>query len=345
MCMAYIFSSTEKVKGIGAEYETKAMLYLMNYREDSFQITSFAIDFFNDVTGLNAQADKVWDVQSKGKKGVGAKDVGRELVTLFKNYMSELNFDYLILFLADVPKTFRKNNSLNTFGIDNVDDGSPLIALKKGLKEEASKRTYIDNAWITDENIEAFLKRVTFVVDDKSKADYIRGIITVNPKFIPQDSVLDGIFNKIRDAQSAKKNNESIEGETINHIWDVLHYDRNIKVKEIRMMVLNSLINRDVINNTPPNSFYKLLDRFDGLKQNEIIEECKLNLAILLSNKTYTEEFWDLLSLIYEEVDSNKTATIKEIYCSIADKEPVNNLRIDVLTVEYFISVVMEALQ
>ena len=32
--MAYIVSSTEKVRGKGADYETKAMLYLMGGRED-----------------------------------------------------------------------------------------------------------------------------------------------------------------------------------------------------------------------------------------------------------------------------------------------------------------------
>ena len=60
--MSYVICSTEKVKGIGAEYETKAMLYLMNGREDSVEIYSFAIDFFNDVTGLNTHADKAWDL-------------------------------------------------------------------------------------------------------------------------------------------------------------------------------------------------------------------------------------------------------------------------------------------
>lgn len=43
--MAYIVQSSERVRGIGAEYETKAMLYLMNCREDSYQINFFAIDF------------------------------------------------------------------------------------------------------------------------------------------------------------------------------------------------------------------------------------------------------------------------------------------------------------
>ena len=103
--MAYIVQATEKVRGIGADYETKAMLYLMSCRDDSHEIYCFAIDFFNDVTGLNNFVDKAWDVQSKGTKSGGPKDIGRELITLFKNYMSDLKFDHLILFLAAVPET------------------------------------------------------------------------------------------------------------------------------------------------------------------------------------------------------------------------------------------------
>ena len=343
--MAYIVQSSERVRGIGTEYETKAMLYLMNCREDSYQINFFAIDFYNDVTGLNALADKAWDVQSKGTKTGGPKEVGKELVTLFKNFMSELNFDYLILFLATVPATLRKDNSLTTFGIENITEGRPLKALREGLVEEAGKKEYISDEWITDANIDAFLNRVTFVVDDKSKAEYVRGIMSVNPKYIPQDNVLDGIFNKIRDAQSAKKNNESVEGEMVTHLREVLYFDRVLKVREIRLMVLNSFINHDVINTPAPQSFYQLLRRFDGLRQKEIIEDCQLQIARLLYDKTYTEEFWKLLNLIYEAIDENGTATIKQLFDSIANEEPAKNPRLDALTVQYLIAVVKEALQ
>ena len=48
--MAYTVQSTEKVRGKGADYETKAMLYLMSCRDDSHEIFSFAIDLFNDVS-------------------------------------------------------------------------------------------------------------------------------------------------------------------------------------------------------------------------------------------------------------------------------------------------------
>ena len=71
--------------------------------------------------------------------------------------MSDLNFDYLILFMADVPETFRTDATLTTFGIDNIKDKA-LKSVRQGLIDEANKRTrsYIDAAWITDENIDGY---------------------------------------------------------------------------------------------------------------------------------------------------------------------------------------------
>ena len=105
--MAYKVSSSEKSRKSGTDAETKAMLYLMNFREDSAEIYYFIVDFFNDVTGMDRMARKLWDVQSKASKTGGAKTIGRELVTLYKNYVSDFKFEYYIIFLGGVPDTFR----------------------------------------------------------------------------------------------------------------------------------------------------------------------------------------------------------------------------------------------
>ena len=211
--------------------------------------------------------------------------------------------------------------------------------------EECRNKTYIENQWLTDDNIDAFLKQVTFVIDEKRKADYIREIIRVNPKYIPEDSILDGIFNKIRDAQSVKKNNSSVEGEVVSHLRDVLYYDRFFRVREIRLMVLNSFINHDVMNTSPPQSFYKLIHRFDGIKQKELIEDCKLRIATMLYDKTCTEIFWELLNLIYETIDKNICWDVDQVFAIISNEESVKKTRLDALTVQYLISVMKEALQ
>ena len=342
--MAYIVSSTEKVRGKGADYETKAMLYLMSDREDSFEIYSFAIDFYNDVTGLNAHAEKAWDLQSKGNVAKGPMEIGRELVTLYKNFLSDLTFNYLILFMAGVPDTFRIDNSINTFGVENITDKA-LKSVRNGLVKEATDKSYIDNDKITDENTDAFLKQVTFVIDDKTKAEYIKHILSLNPKFIPQDVVLEGIFNTIRDAQAAKKNNSSVEGELVTHLRDVYAYDRTIKAREIRLMVINTLVNRDIVGGGAPRYFFPLIQNYDGIKQGEVIEDCQLQISVALFDKANSEAFWDLLDAIIDAVIDNRKLSTVETYDMISGNEAVRKTLLDVLSIQYLISVMKEALE
>ena len=66
--MPYTVRSSERTRSSGAEYETKALLYLMNLRSDSNEIHYFVVDFFNDLTGMDRFAERLWDVQSKGAK-------------------------------------------------------------------------------------------------------------------------------------------------------------------------------------------------------------------------------------------------------------------------------------
>lgn len=115
--MSYTVRSSEKLRKSGSEAETKALLYLMNFRPDSDDIYYFVVDFFNDLTGMNNMATKLWDMQSKGTHNVGPKAVGKELVTLFKNYMSSISFEAYILFIGSVTGALRKDPSLTVFGI------------------------------------------------------------------------------------------------------------------------------------------------------------------------------------------------------------------------------------
>ena len=66
--MPYTVRSSERTRGAGAEYETKALLYLMNFSHHRDEIHFFVVDFFNDLTGMDRYSDKLWDLQSKGAK-------------------------------------------------------------------------------------------------------------------------------------------------------------------------------------------------------------------------------------------------------------------------------------
>ena len=48
--VTYTIRSSEITRESGAEYETKALLYLMNFSKGSEYIYYFVVDFFNDLT-------------------------------------------------------------------------------------------------------------------------------------------------------------------------------------------------------------------------------------------------------------------------------------------------------
>lgn len=235
--MPYTVSSSEKTRSSGAEYETKALLYLMNLRDDSDEIHYFVIDFFNDLTGMDRFAENLWDVQSKGAKNNSPAAIGKELVTLFKNYLSELNFKYYILFLGGVSTTVRIRDDLDVFDISNINE-SALNKLIIGLKNESIDKTYINNTDITDSNINDFLQKVLFVIDDRKPSEYVKAIIKNHPGIIPEEKILDAIFNEIRNVQSSLKNS-IVEGVVIQTTDEVLRFCRHMTNSEIRLLNLN----------------------------------------------------------------------------------------------------------
>ena len=81
--MAYMVKSSERLRPSAADTETKALLYLMNFRDDSDEIYFFVVDFFNDLTGMSRISDKLWDLQSKGDKQSSPYAIVTELVTLY----------------------------------------------------------------------------------------------------------------------------------------------------------------------------------------------------------------------------------------------------------------------
>ena len=240
--MSYTVKSSERLRKSGSEAETKALLYLMNFRPDSDDIYYFVVDFFNDLTGMDNMASRLWDVQSKGAHHVSPKAIGKELVTLFKNYMSPLTFEAYILFIGSVTGSLRKDSSLTTFGIVNVKDAA-IEQIKLGLHEEGSAKEYIDSTDLTDENINGFLRKVFFVIDDgKKPSEYVKAIIRQHPNIIPEEKILNAIFNEIRDKQASKKNISSVEGIVIETTDEALNYCRHLTNNEIRLMTLQRII-------------------------------------------------------------------------------------------------------
>lgn len=341
--MSYKVQSSEKLRKSGADFETKAMLYLLNFRKDSSQINYFVVDFFNDITGLDRMARKLWDVQSKASKTGTAKTIGRELVTLYKNHVSDFDFFTYIIFLGGVPDTFRIDGKQNVFQSTNITTKA-LKSVLSGLKEECTKKEYIESDNITDESLEKFLNLVWFVVDDKEPADYIKAIISNHPKIVPSDSELIAIFNEIRNKQSEKKNT-IVEGVVIDHIDEVLSYGRHLTTSEIRLLVLQRIINSNPLERGVPTPFIEIVSKFPEEQRQSMIEECQRSLCMALFNNSAAQGFWKLFEEIYTLLMKYPTKNIDFIFQQIdvvvIDECP----NFDVLSLKYFIAKIKEGLR
>jgi hypothetical protein len=342
--MPYTVSSSERTRSSGAEYETKALLYLMNFRDDSDEIHYFVVDFFNDLTGMDRFADSLWDVQSKGSKNNSPAAIGKGLVTLFKNFLCDLDFKYLILFLGGVTPTVRIDKNKDVFSISNI-KSTALTKLKEGLKSEAEKKTYIVNSKITDNNIDEFLKKVLFVVDDKTPEEYVRAIIKNHTAIIPEEQILRAIFNEIRNAQSALKNTP-VEGVVIQTSDEVLHFCRHLTNNEIRLMTLNRIINRNPVEkNSVPLSFLSIYNSWATEKQREMLDQCVQTLCKALFNKNAASEFWELFENIYSIIVKNPAYDVQSIYQAIDVDKRKASPDFDAVSLKYFISVVKDGIQ
>lgn len=341
--MSYKIQSSEKTTASGAEYETKALLYLMSFSKDCKDVYYFVVDFFNDLTGVDRFSDRLWDMQSKGNKNNSPKQVGKELVTLLKNYLSEIEFESYILFMGGISNTVRIDNDKNVFGIGNI-SSTAIEKIKEGLLEESNAKEYIDETMINDALVDEFLSKVCFVVDDKSKAAYIKNIIEINPMIIPNDIILEQIFDQIRDAQSSKKNNGNVEGITINATDEFLNYDRHLNVNEIKMLVLSRLVNNDIMQKGIPPSFADTYSRFPQISRKDKLEDCQLCIAKMLFDKNNADSFWTFFSNIYEVLSQDPNDSIDILYKKL-DREILNKISwLDTLSVKYFIAIVKDGM-
>jgi hypothetical protein len=344
--MSYKVSSSEQTRKKASDTETKALLYLMNFHPDSEQINYFVIDFFNDVTGMDTHCNKLWDIQSKGINST-AKALGKELVTLYKNYCSSLHFQTYILFVSGVGKKVRINNFLNDFSIDNITDTS-LTSLKDGLIEECYKRSYINHKDISQPKIDKFLKYVHFVICDKEPAEYIDKIIKLNTSVLKDTNILNIIFNEIRDRQSSKKNSK-VEGITIATPDDALYYSRHLTAHEIKLMVLTRIISSYLTaSNITPLFFLPIISKFTDENRKDELNTCRNEIYSMLYDNNNAQHYWAFLEAIYYNIglldleNINETTIINELYNNI-DKNIISKCHhLTILSAKYFISLVLE---
>ena len=340
--MSYTVTASERNNERASDQETKALLYLMNSREDSDDIFYFVIDFFNDVTGVDNAGSCAWDVQAKASSDLSQSLVGKYLVTLYKNYLSDFKFNSYILFTGGISSSILCDASLQEFGINNFTD-TAKNKIGASLKEEAQHKSYIDNDLITDQNIEDFLSKVVFVIADKQKANYIKKIIKINPDILPPDAYLNRIFDQIRAIQTDKKN-KNTESVVINALCEFVKYKKHITNQEVKMLVLSRLIHKNGIDRTPI-CFLPVLEGMDELEQNEMVEECQDCMARIICDTNNRIAYWSLFEDIYKNVSLHPNDTVNDIY-KLLDVSKINKIQfLNIVSTKFFIALVKDGLR
>jgi len=237
----------------------------------------------------------------------------------------------------------RTDSEKDIFDIGNI-KSTALANLKKGLKEECDNKTYIDSALASDNNIDDFLGKVLFVIDNKHSSEYVKAIINIHPGIMPDEQILTGIFNEIRDEQSSKKNISVVEGLTIQTTDQALNYCRHLTNGEIKLFVLSRIINRNPFDKGCPLPFISIYSTFPEEQRVEKLDDCKLALSRALFNKNCVDNFWKLFSNIYHTIISNPSCEVEELY-RLLDTEIITSCPdFEVLSLKYFIATVKEGI-
>lgn len=341
--MTYKVTSSERAAASSSEMETKAMLHLLCEDGDG-DIQGFAIDFFNDVTGMDNNGFRLYDVQSKGEDA-GPAALGEELVTLFKNYVSEFKeyFVKQVLFVRRVTSSVLNDHELVDFSyVDMKDEAKGK--LRNALVDACKKKTYIANKDITDENIDSFLGNVRIVIAKAEKADYIKSLIHTEIPLGTTSYDLRAVFSEIRKKQLGIKSSSKVEGVEINYPYEAYNYGRVIKTSDIELLVLSRVINKNPIEAGVPVPFIPIYSNFEEDIADNMVNDCQLALARQMFTRREASAFWNLLGDVVAAIRSAPNADVDEIYRSLNRTTLMACGELDALAHQYFIAIVKEGL-
>lgn len=345
----YKITSSEERNEKATEFETKSLFYLMNYYEKSNKVYWLVIDFFNDVTGVDKLQSECIDIQSKGVKKISKMRLGRYLVTLFKNFISEFNFSDYILFIESLSSNL--DNELGGKKVFTINDftESSIKSIKEGLKKEIGEKSYIEvDITKVDFLVDEFVEKVTFVIDSHTKEQCIKDAVKMSSTVIVDDLYLRKIFKEIRDKQSAKKNN-NVEGKLIASIGCFYGFDKHIRKEDIEGLIINRICFKSALGNlkSTPKDFLMLLLKMntDETIVSEEIEKNQNDVFRLLSDKNNTEAYWIFFSNVVKVINDNPSSSLNDLYNKL-DKMSLSNIHyLNAMSCKYFIALVKERLK
>lgn len=284
----YQFTTTERNNDRASEYETKSMLYLFGCRQDSKDMDVFIIDCFNDVSGADCDIKRLWDVQSKAVKSLNPRKIGVALVTLFQNYISDIEFEHYILFMPKLKEMYLNDEGKKYFQIDNF-KLQYINKIRQGLKDEYERRNQVTPI---DKDIEGFLQEIEFVIAEEDNQKYIKKITSFRSSVALEEAFYAAIFDDIRNQQTILKT-KNINGYQIINAVDVLQYEKVLWKKDIDALVINRILGMNIFNSRHvPNSFIDEIALLNFEERKDVIQECQSDIARLLFDKNGRHIFW-----------------------------------------------------
>lgn len=316
------------------------MLYLLGVHEENNEITLIAVDCFNDVTGMNEDFSKLWDIQSKNHKSLPPSKIGESLSTLYDNFISTISFYDYILFIPKLKKEYLLDNSYSAYGYSNINKKQ-----KDGIEKKLKEKINGNNSGKTPPLFFDFLNQVTFVEDNKRVSTYIKKLSKFKKTRSIPESVYQAIFNEIRNAQSSLKNSY-IENEKIKHPSEVIRLNRHINKSEIHTLLISRLIGVDDVFAFPgvPTPF---LEYIAGQKEEDVkdlLQECNENLSRAFFDKNGCKEFWAVSEKVITTLKEEPNNSVEQTYSELVDCVDIKSPHLSIDTVKYLISLVITGL-
>lgn len=336
----YIVNSAERTTRSASLQETKTLLYLMGNLEDSKDLETFVIDVCNDIVAVNK--NHYYDAQAKGDCQCSPKEIGEDLVTLYKDYLSIFNFDMYLLSIRDVSlsnlKVFPDKPIFRLKICDFTKEAQDII--KESLIDECCSKTYIRDCYNDFLlHIDDFLGEVIILINNDEKCNYISKISFADMGGISSYE-LSSIFEEIRDKQLAIKSLTDVNGASLSLMSDQLKLGRNFDVEIINNLIFERIVGMSIVNNASsycPILFINYLTSYskDIDEQQELLQECVGEIYKSLCNTNLNKDFWELIYSIIKIVRNNQLLSINEIYSKL-QKDYSDLTYLSILNKDYY---------
>lgn len=314
----YIVRNTEKTQPSARQKELEALLYLFSVSEDKDEMEYYVVDVFNDLTGVDNYFNKGWDFQSKAEKGESPNQIGVNLLTLFKNYLSGFPFCEYTLFFGGASSSTLVRSDLEEYTYENI------VKEKLDIICEALRGVAVEKGYIQDDEegvltVREFIKTVRFVQPKKNACDYIKEYLSSLSKSVLTDEVCAGICKKIKAAQQGLKD-ETLEGKVLKQMNDVACHGHHLSKADIKNMILASVLSCEVFKYKAKSP--SLFDEWSSSTPLEARRDAFLSaqgeLAKAYMASDFDSEFWRVFKGICEIFERERDISVMDLKNNLA---------------------------